>query len=123
MVEDARVLQSMGDNGPFNYNQGNLQQDAPPVAEFFYPSIFTSKTTLFARLDQPLLTTYLLAQIPLLPKSLQPCLALGQSGRSALPMQQCLLSRVPLPSVSRCTQMPILPTRRIPSLLLSMSHS
>lgn len=43
MVEDARVLQNMGDKGPFNYNQGNLQQDAPPVAEFFYPSIFTSK--------------------------------------------------------------------------------
>lgn len=43
MVEDARVLQNMGEKGPFNYNQGNLQQDAPPVAEFFYPSIFTSK--------------------------------------------------------------------------------
>lgn len=43
MVQDARVLQNMGEKGPFNYNQGNLQQDAPPVAEFFYPSIFTSK--------------------------------------------------------------------------------
>lgn len=43
MVQDARMLQSMGDKGPFNYNQGNLQQDAPPVAEFFYPSIFMSR--------------------------------------------------------------------------------
>lgn len=44
MVQDARVLQSMGEKGPFNYNQGNLQQDAPPVAEFFLPSIFASET-------------------------------------------------------------------------------
>ena len=42
MVEDARALQARGDKGPFNYNQGNLQQDAPPVARYFYPSIFTS---------------------------------------------------------------------------------
>lgn len=49
MVQDARVLQDMGDKGPFNYNQGNLQQDAPPVAEFFYPSIFTSKNKSLAQ--------------------------------------------------------------------------
>lgn len=42
MVKDARYLQSLGDKGPFNYNQGNLQQDPPPVAEYFYKSIFTS---------------------------------------------------------------------------------
>lgn len=42
MVPDARYLQSLGENGPFNYNQGNLQQDPPPVAEYFFPSIFTS---------------------------------------------------------------------------------
>ncbi|KAM0326315.1 hypothetical protein ACHAQA_006915 [Verticillium albo-atrum] len=42
MVDDARVLQARGEDGPFNYNQGNLQQDAPPVAEFFFPSIFTN---------------------------------------------------------------------------------
>lgn len=46
MVQDARVLQPRGKDGPFNYNQGNLQQDAPPVAEFFQPSIFTSKLSL-----------------------------------------------------------------------------
>ena len=43
MVEDARILQARGEDGPFNYNQGNLQQDAPPVSKYFYPSIFTSK--------------------------------------------------------------------------------
>jgi hypothetical protein len=42
MVQDARYLQSLGDRGPFNYNQGNLQQDPPPVAEYFYKSILTS---------------------------------------------------------------------------------
>lgn len=42
MVQDARTLQARGEDGPFNYNQGNLQQDAPPVAEYFEPSIFTS---------------------------------------------------------------------------------
>ncbi|KAF9877613.1 phytanoyl- dioxygenase [Colletotrichum karsti] len=42
MVKDARYLQSLGDKGPFNYNLGNLQQDPPPVAEFFHKSIFTN---------------------------------------------------------------------------------
>lgn len=42
MVEDALVLQARGKDGPFNYNQGNLQQDAPPVREHFHPSIFIS---------------------------------------------------------------------------------
>ncbi|KAK2042863.1 phytanoyl-CoA dioxygenase [Colletotrichum somersetense] len=42
MVEDALHLQSLGDEGPFNYNLGNLQQDPPPVAEHFYKSIFTN---------------------------------------------------------------------------------
>ncbi|KAI0395687.1 hypothetical protein F5Y17DRAFT_422629 [Xylariaceae sp. FL0594] len=40
MVEDARILQARGKNGPFNYNVGNIQQDAPPCAEYFHPSIF-----------------------------------------------------------------------------------
>ncbi|KAK2019019.1 hypothetical protein LZ32DRAFT_634590 [Colletotrichum eremochloae] len=42
MVKDALHLQSLGDKGPFNYNLGNLQQDPPPVAEYFYKSIFTN---------------------------------------------------------------------------------
>lgn len=45
MVEDARILQARGKNGPFNYNVGNIQQDAPPCAEHFYPSILTSCVT------------------------------------------------------------------------------
>jgi hypothetical protein len=44
MVEDAKYLRSLGDKGPFNYNQGNLQQDAPPVKEFFDTSVFLSKS-------------------------------------------------------------------------------
>ncbi|KAI1173034.1 hypothetical protein F4777DRAFT_559334 [Nemania sp. FL0916] len=42
MVQDARILQARGEDSPFNYNVGNIQQDAPPYAEFFYPSIFTN---------------------------------------------------------------------------------
>ncbi|KAI2472432.1 hypothetical protein F4781DRAFT_383587, partial [Annulohypoxylon bovei var. microspora] len=42
MVQDARVLQDRGEDGPFNYNTGNIQQDAPPVAEYFNPMIFTN---------------------------------------------------------------------------------
>ncbi|KAF6833048.1 phytanoyl- dioxygenase [Colletotrichum musicola] len=42
MVKDARYLQSLGEKGPFNYNQGNLQQDPPPVAEYFYKSVFAN---------------------------------------------------------------------------------
>ncbi|KAI1493585.1 hypothetical protein F5X96DRAFT_170611 [Biscogniauxia mediterranea] len=42
MVQDARELQARGEDGPFNYNLGNLQQDAPPWAEYFHPAVFTS---------------------------------------------------------------------------------
>jgi hypothetical protein len=42
MIEDARILQARGKDSPFNYNIGNLQQDAPPYGKYFYPSIFTS---------------------------------------------------------------------------------
>jgi hypothetical protein len=42
MIRDARTLQGMKEKGPFNYNQGNLQQDAPPIAEYFKTSIFAS---------------------------------------------------------------------------------
>jgi hypothetical protein len=44
MVADALSLRSRGKDSPFNYNQGNLQQDAPPVKEFFYPQIFLSQS-------------------------------------------------------------------------------
>lgn len=54
MVADARILQARGDKGPFNYNQGNLQQDAPPVSKYFSPSIFCSKFRLLFPLSYSL---------------------------------------------------------------------
>ncbi|KAI0013780.1 hypothetical protein F4779DRAFT_613055 [Xylariaceae sp. FL0662B] len=42
MVKDARTLQARGEDGPFNYNLGNLQQDAPPWAKYFHPLVFTN---------------------------------------------------------------------------------
>ena len=53
MVQDAKYLQSLGDQGPFNYNRGNLQQDAPPVREYFDRSIFLSTLAV-----QPFLICY-----------------------------------------------------------------
>jgi len=43
MIKDALLLSGRGENSPFNYNRSNLQQDAPPVREFFDPSIFLSE--------------------------------------------------------------------------------
>ena len=43
MVKDALALRSRGDKSPFNYNKGNLQQDPPPVREYFDRSVFLSK--------------------------------------------------------------------------------
>lgn len=43
MVEDAYVLQAMGDDGPFNYNKGNIQQDPPLTERWWDPSIFVSQ--------------------------------------------------------------------------------
>ncbi|CAG8941674.1 unnamed protein product [Penicillium salamii] len=40
MVEDAYHLRSKKGNSPFNYNPGNIQQDAPPVKQYFDSSIF-----------------------------------------------------------------------------------
>ncbi|KAF4497750.1 TPR domain containing protein [Fusarium agapanthi] len=42
MIEDAHTLQARGEKGPYNYNKGNIQQDAPPVSKYFSPSIFTN---------------------------------------------------------------------------------
>ncbi|OJD34470.1 phytanoyl-dioxygenase [Diplodia corticola] len=42
MVEDAYVLQAMGDDGPFNYNKGNIQQDPPLTRQWWDPSIFVN---------------------------------------------------------------------------------
>lgn len=43
MVEDAMLLSGRGENSPFNYNRSNLQQDAPPIPQYFDSSIFFSK--------------------------------------------------------------------------------
>ncbi|KAL5325021.1 hypothetical protein ACEPPN_006143 [Leptodophora sp. 'Broadleaf-Isolate-01'] len=40
MVQDALMLQSKGDDMPYNYNKGNIQQDPPLTATHFSPSIF-----------------------------------------------------------------------------------
>jgi ectoine hydroxylase-related dioxygenase (phytanoyl-CoA dioxygenase family) len=40
MIQDARTLQARGKSMPFNYNVGNIQQDPPPLKEYFHPSIF-----------------------------------------------------------------------------------
>lgn len=45
MIEDAYSLQSRKGDSPFNYNPGNIQQDAPPAREYFEPSIFMSKSS------------------------------------------------------------------------------
>lgn len=44
MIEDAYYLRSKKGDTPFNYNPGNIQQDAPPVREYFEPSIFMSES-------------------------------------------------------------------------------
>lgn len=43
MVADAAVLRDMKEKSPYNYNKGNLQQDAPPIKEWFEPKIFLSE--------------------------------------------------------------------------------
>lgn len=43
MVRDAYALQSRKENSPYNYNRGNIQQDPPPVKDYFDPDIFLSK--------------------------------------------------------------------------------
>lgn len=43
MVQDAYFLQNKKENSPYNYNPGNIQQDSPPVRNYFDTSIFLSK--------------------------------------------------------------------------------
>lgn len=42
MIQDALTLQSRKESGPYNYNRGNIQQDPPPVREYFHKEIFLS---------------------------------------------------------------------------------
>jgi nitrite reductase/ring-hydroxylating ferredoxin subunit len=55
IVRDAYTLQSRKENSPYNYNRGNIQQDPPPVKDYFDPDIFLSKCRA-PRRDQILLT-------------------------------------------------------------------
>ena len=122
MVKDARYLQSLGDKGPFNYNQGNLQQDPPPVAEYFYKSIFTSRFTPCPHgrgstdIDKG-------RQTPSQPKSHRQSSAPAQNGPSAPQIQPCRLTPLPHRSGSPSTQTPTLITLRIPSRWSSTSPS
>ena len=43
MVQDARSLQSKKERSPYNYNPGNIQQDPPPVWDYFDKNIFLSR--------------------------------------------------------------------------------
>lgn len=45
MIRDAIILRDRKENSPYNYNRGNLQQDAPPTKEFFEPDIFLSRSS------------------------------------------------------------------------------
>ncbi|OJJ69861.1 hypothetical protein ASPBRDRAFT_56642 [Aspergillus brasiliensis CBS 101740] len=40
MIEDAYTLQARNENSPYNYNPGNIQQDPPPIREYFSKDIF-----------------------------------------------------------------------------------
>ncbi|KAF2100735.1 phytanoyl-CoA dioxygenase family protein [Rhizodiscina lignyota] len=40
MAEDARILQAAGEDGPYNFNKGNIQQDPPATSQYFNPNIF-----------------------------------------------------------------------------------
>ncbi|KAH8698706.1 phytanoyl-CoA dioxygenase [Talaromyces proteolyticus] len=40
MVADGFALQARKNDGPYNYNRGNIQQDPPPVKEYFDKRIF-----------------------------------------------------------------------------------
>jgi hypothetical protein len=54
MMEEASYLSSLGEKSPYNYHKGvfivialiigNIQQDPPPVKEFFFRDIFLSHT-------------------------------------------------------------------------------
>lgn len=43
MLNDAKQLQNRGEDSPYNYNKGNIQQDPPLMSKYFHPSIFLNK--------------------------------------------------------------------------------
>lgn len=46
MVHDAYTLQARKADSPYNYNPGNIQQDAPPVKKYFDSRIFMSESVI-----------------------------------------------------------------------------
>jgi hypothetical protein len=44
MVADAKILSSRGDDSPFNYHKGNIQQDPPLTDDLFFPEIYLSQS-------------------------------------------------------------------------------
>lgn len=45
MVQDSYILQARKTNSPYNYNPGNIQQDAPPSKKYFDSKIFMSESS------------------------------------------------------------------------------
>ncbi|KAH8422527.1 uncharacterized protein LDX57_000281 [Aspergillus melleus] len=46
MVRDVITLQNKKEDSPYNYNPGNIQQDPPPIREYFEKSIFLNPLAL-----------------------------------------------------------------------------
>lgn len=84
MVQDALLLSGRRENSPFNYNKSNLQQDAPPVGQYFEPSIFLSKL-----LTSTIRSWSLTLEIQSRPILHQPCLDRSPNSLSALETQLC----------------------------------
>lgn len=116
MIEDAYSLQSRKGDSPFNYNPGNIQQDAPPVTEYFEPSIFMSKPKLPLPFSPQLLT---LTQTPSPLKSPRQHLDPAQNGHFAREILQCpRLQRAP-----RCLSLSIQTQTLLTQLILSHTLS
>lgn len=45
MIQDAYTLQARKTDSPYNYNPGNIQQDAPPMKKYFDSKIFMSESS------------------------------------------------------------------------------
>ena len=54
MVKDAYELQSRGEDSPYNYNRGNIQQDPPLTAAFWEPSIFVREYPMIRPRGRPM---------------------------------------------------------------------
>lgn len=54
MVKDAYELQSRGEDSPYNYNRGNIQQDPPLTASCWEPSIFVRMYPIILERGRPM---------------------------------------------------------------------